>query len=263
MERLKITIRDSKKNEWVEFFDVPVRKKLPEITSFVIADGRTLTFARAGKSVETAKLGHGNGDGVANPGESIVILVNDKDTLRRADLIGKDKWINPYGVNIRKSDNWASFDYVGGSAKYHVPLISSDCPQNHPVEFFAEYWLPDYPLHIIKRGVVRFQVRGKDATPPVIANVLVTGDNVLQVYAYDGSIIRSAKATLVSEKDPERSVVAILTDDGKNGDRVEGDLVFSQTIPSQVFGIFTAKVEMEDSFGNKSILVPDEQFVLH
>ena len=62
------------------------------------------------------------------------------------------------------SDDWAPFDHVGASAKYSVPLISSDCPENHPIDFFAEYWLPEYPLHIIKQGIIKIEVKGKDNT---------------------------------------------------------------------------------------------------
>ena len=78
------------------------------------------------------------------------------------------------------SDYWGSFDYVGGSAKYNVPLISSDCPENHPIEFFAEYWLPEYPFHIIKQGVIKIKVKGKDNTPPKIRWVKIPGDNIIQ-----------------------------------------------------------------------------------
>ena len=263
IERFRLTLRDDKKHEWVEYFEIPLRKKVPEIKDFEIADGRQLTVARSGVDTATLMLGKGNGDGIANPGESIVILIKDQNKLWRADLAGADPYINPFGINIRESDNWASFDHVGGSAKYDVPVISSDCPQQHPVEFFVEYWLPEYPLHIIKQGVVKLAVSGKDTTPPVIGRVQVTGDNVLQVKLYDGSKVRKVKATLTDEKDPKKTVESVLNDDGHAGDRAANDLVFSSGIPSQVFGIFRLVVEAEDAFGNKAVEEVEEGFVLH
>ena len=68
---------------------------------------------------------------------------------------------------------------------------------------------------------------------------------------------------MISEDDPKKSLQTPLTDDGKSGDRAENDLVFSQNIPSQVYGIFRVVVEAEDSFGNKSVLEAKERFVFH
>ena len=62
---------------------------------------------------------------------------------------------------FRKSDDWTHFDHVGASAKYTVPLIASNCPENHTIDFFAEYWLPEYPFHIIKQGIIKIEVKGK------------------------------------------------------------------------------------------------------
>lgn len=263
VERFKVTFRDAGKNEWVDYFEVPFEKKLPEITAFEIADGKPFTVIKSGNETESIFLGTGNGDGVANPGESIVILVKDGDKLWRTDLTGHDSYINPFGISIRKSDNWSSFDHVGGSAKYDVPVIASDCPQDHPVEFVVEYWQPEYPMHIIRQGVVKFKVRGKDTTPPALASMHATGDNVLQVKLYDGGRIKNASATFTNEKDSTKSFTALLTDDGKGGDRVDGDRVFSHKIPTQIFGIFKVVIEAEDAFGNRIEFKPDETVVLH
>ncbi len=63
-----------------------------------------------------------------------------------------DRFINPNGINTRVSDNWGSYDHVGGSAKYSVPLISSACPGGQVIGFIAEYWLPDNPESYYKAG---------------------------------------------------------------------------------------------------------------
>ena len=263
MERFKVRFQDDRKNEWIESFDVPLRKVAPEIKDFLIADGKIFTVRKSGTDEETLMLGRGNGDGVANPGESIVILVKDQGKLWRSELMGSDPWINPFGISRRESDNWGAMDHVGGSAKYDLPVIASDCPENHPVEFFAEYWLPDYPFHRIRQGVVRFRVTGKDTTPPAIGRISITGDNVLQVSIEDGARAGDVKATLILQNDPAKIIETSLTDEGKNGDAAEDDRVFSARVPDQVYGIFRVVIEARDAFGNQSVQEAKETFVLH
>lgn len=263
IEKFKLTIRDENKNEWVEFFEVPIKKDLPEIKVFEIADGRIFTVAKAGTDIETILLGSGNGDGIPNPGESIVILIKDQDKYWRTHLSFPDQYINPFGINTRMSDYWGSFDYVGGSAKYSIPLISSDCPENHAIEFFAEYWLPEYPYHIIKQGVIKINVKGKDKTAPKIKWVKINGDNILQARIYDGSKIQSVKAKLISKDDPTKTFEVELKDEGIDADKAEGDNVFSKKIPEQKFGFYRVVIEATDSFGNKIIEEASEEFLLH
>ena len=261
--QFKLALRDDRKNEWVEFIEVPLKRKASPIEEFEIADGRVVTVAKSGIDTETVLLGHGNGDGIANPGESIVILVKDGKKLWRTDVTTGDAHINPFGVNVRKSDNWSSFDHVGGSAKYDVPLIASSCPNGHALQFFVEYWLPEYPFHHIRRGTVNVVVRGKDTTGPLMNRVRARGDNVLEVHIMDGSPIKNVKATLIAEGDPKKSLEITLTDDGKKADRAQNDLIFSQEIPAQAFGIFRVVVEAEDSSGNRSVMESKEHLVFH
>ena len=263
IEKIKVTLRDDRKNEWVEFFEIPLKKKASAIQDFEIADGRVLTVAKSGVDSETVLLGHGNGDGVANPGEIIIILAKELGKLWRTDLTVKDRYINPFGIRIRHSDNWSSFDHVGGSAKYDAALIASDCPENHTIDLFAEYWLPDHPRHKTKQGKLQIRVQGQDTTPPAIRSVVVSGDNVLQVKIYDGSLVKNAKATLILEDDPKKSLTLELSDDSRNGDQAAGDHLFSRTIPSQVFGIFRAVIEAVDADGNKAVIEQAEKYVLH
>jgi enterochelin esterase-like enzyme len=263
IEKFKVSIKDKYGNEWVDFFEIPIKKELPEIKDFEIADGKVFTVARAGVDSETVMLGTGNGDGIANPGESIVILVKDQDKLWRTDLSFSDPYLNPNGINVRKSDNWTSFDYVGASAKYDVPLIASDCPENHQLEFFAEYWLPEYPLHFIKQGVIKLEVIGKDQTPPKLDWVKITGDNILQAKIMDGSKISGVKAKLIPKNDPAKFFDVELKDNGLGGDRVENDQIFSTIIPQQKFGIYRVVIEAKDTFGNLMVEEYTEEFVVH
>ncbi len=179
--KFKLVIQDENKNEWVDFFEMPIKKDVPEIKEFEIADGKTFTVAKGGNDSETIELGSGNGDGIANPGESIVILAKDIQKYWRTELYSADPYVNPFGVAVRKSDYWGNYDHVGASAKFDIPLIASNCPENHTIEFFAEYWLPDNPLHIIKQGVIKIEVKGKgDTTPPQVQWVQATGENVVR-----------------------------------------------------------------------------------
>ena len=261
--KFRLAIQDGNKNEWVEFLEIPLKKELPEIKDFEIADGKIFTVAKSGNDTETILLGAGNGDGTANPGESIVLLVKDQNKYWRTDLYSLDPYINPFGVSIRKSDNWGAYDHVGGSAKYDIPLISSNCPENHVLSFFAEYWLPDYPLHIIKQGVIKITIKGKDTTPPKISWVRIPGDNIIQVKIYDGAEIQFAKAKLILVDDPTRSFEVELKDDGKAGDRVKADNVFSKTITEQKFGMYRVVIEAMDVFGNNMIEEASGHFVLY
>ena len=261
--KFKLIIRDKENRKWREFFEVPIKVSQPEFKNIVIADGKRFTVAKAGTSKTTIALGIGNGDGAANPGESIAILVDDQNNYWRTYLYTSDKYVNPGGINPRLSDNWSSYDHVGGSAKYSIPVISSDCPQNHIIEFFAEYWLPDYPDHIIKRGKVIIKVTGEDRTPPQVRWVKIPGDNIIQAKVFDGGKIEYVKAILRYRNDPKKFFDIILNDDGIDGDRIKEDNVFSKKISEQKFGLYNVEIETADFFGNKSIGKISDIFTLY
>jgi poly(3-hydroxybutyrate) depolymerase len=262
--KFKLVIQDENKNEWIDFFEMPIRKDVPEIKEFEIADGKTFTVAKGGNDSETIVLGSGNGDGIANPGESIVILAKDIQKYWRTELYSADSYVNPFGVAVRKSDYWGNYDHVGASAKFDIPLIASNCPENHTIDFFAEYWLPDNPLHIIKQGVIKIEVKGSgDTTSPQVHWVQATGDNVVRAKVVDGSKMQSVKAKLILKNDPTKSFDVELQDDGSSGDGAEGDNVYSKKIPTDKFGIYRVVIEAIDSPGNKIILERADDFVLH
>jgi len=258
-----LTIKDKYNNIWKTSVEIPLIKDFPEITDFEIADGKRVTVAKEGVDTETVVLGSGNGDGVANPGESIVVLVKEMNKLWRTSLIVSDKYINPLGANIRISDNWGKYDNVGGSAKYSVPIISSECPENHIAVFFAEYWLPDKPDHIIKNGKISIKVTGKDITPPELQWVRIPGDNVIQAKILDGSVVRNVKAKLVLKDKPDKYFEVELKDDGSNGDKAENDNVFSFEIPEQRFGLYNIEISAADSSENLMTKKSPDIFVLY
>ncbi len=263
IEKFMLTIKDKNNNEWREFFEIPFVKEVPEIKDYEIADGKTVTVSKAGIETETVFLGSGNGDGIANAGESIVVLVKDMNKLWRTYLTGSGKYINHNGIIVRKSDDWSSYDHVGGSAKYSIPLISSDCPENQVVGFNAEYWLPDYPNHIIRRGKIEIKVTGIDRTPPELLWVRVPGDNVVQAKINDGSKIKYVKAKLILKDNPDKYLEVELKDNGKDSDRVPNDNVFSFNIPDQKFGLYQIEITATDTFGNSMTKKSPGIFVLH
>ncbi len=251
MVRLKLVITDQNGGGWSSFIDIPVRKEVQEFKDYVIADGRQFDVAAAGDDTVTIFLGKGNGDGLANPGESIVLLVKDQGIYHRTFLLTGDPYVNPDGIDIRASDNWSSYDHVGGSEKYSVPVIASGCPRDHEIAFFAEYRLPDYPCHIIKQGLIKLSVSGKDHTPPELQWVQVSGDNTVQARLYDGGKIARVVATLTKKDDPEKSFDLTLNDEGKNGDRAANDRVFSASIPRQLFDLYHIEIIARDAYGNE------------
>ena len=258
--QFEVIISESMNRKWTEFIEVAVMVDYPEFTDIKIADGLKYTVAAAGTTKTSIVMGIGNGDGVANPGESIIVLVKDNsdDLYRRMTLYTSDRYVNPNGINRRLSDYWGSYDHVGGSHKISMPLISSDCPVNHVIEFFSAYWLPDYPDHIIKRGTVKVEITGHDTIPPQIRWAKISGNNVIQVKVFDGGKVDFVNARLKYMKTrysayPHDDIEVSLKDDGTDGDILKGDNVFSVKIPEQKFGLFTVEIETGDSFGNKSV----------
>ena len=262
--KFKLTMSDRFGNKWTESFEVEMYPEIPYIENFVVADGGTYTVARAAVDSVTVKLGKGNGDGIINPGESIAILIKDHGKLWPAQLSTNDPYINPFGVNIRKSDSWSSYDHVGGSSKYSIPVIASHCPENHALEFLAEYWLPgENKNHIIKKVKINTLVQGNDITPPQVEWAHVTADNTLMVRIYDGAEIDAVRARMMPVPDvikldymevkvPKDTIEVDLNDAGIMGDKIAKDNVFSGKVPKQSANFFRLEVTAEDRLGNKS-----------
>lgn len=250
-------------NRWTQYIDVPIKKQADEIKDFEIADGRTISVMGSGIDVETIHLGKGNGDGIANPGESIVVLVKDSGKLWRTDLTFSDKALDPNGIVTRKSDWWTNMDHVGASAKYDEVLIAADYTQNKEAEFFAEYWTPNYPMHIVHQGTVKVKISGKDLTPPVIDSIEFRGDNTVEVKVYDGGAVASVTAKLIRQYEIEKVIDLQLKDDGTSGDRTANDHVYSKQIPDQKFATYRIVVQATDAAGNRTGKEANGVFVGH
>ncbi len=261
--QFEVKIKDGDNKVSTQKIEIPVRKGVPMLSEFMIADGKEVAVASAGVDTVIMLLGKGNGDGIANPGESIVVLAKDSGMWRRCQLTFSDKYLNPFGVDQREEDSWTAYDKVGASFKYNVPLIASECPQNHKAELLCEYWLPDYPIHHIKKGKVIIDIKGQDTTPPIFRWVQVKGDNTIMVNIWDGATIKDVKARFVSKRGSETFTDITLNDEGLDGDRVVGDNVYSFTIPVNRFNRYSLLIEASDEFGNKQKYEDEETYILH
>jgi len=272
--RFRLVIKDSDKHEWSELIEIPMHPGAPEFTDFEIADGRMMTVTKAGVLSETVMLGKGNGDGIANPGESIVLVVKDRGKFWRTWLYTSDTLENPLGENSRSRDFWDQFDGISSSPKISVPLISSRCPAGHELVFSAEYWVPDNKFHVIKRGVVKLKVTGEDKTAPAVTWANISGSNRLQVHICEGAALKHVRARLIPVtdvkgvedmdlKDPGISGEFELNDKGLNGDVTVNDHVFSAIITPPTTYFYKVRIESADEYGNASTWTGDESFLVH
>jgi S-formylglutathione hydrolase FrmB len=162
---LAFTVQD-RAREIVKLFAVGGDMRLPlEIPTFPpagktgdfrIADGLSLPVYQRGETVQPLTLGTGNGDGRANAGERIAILLPEGNAYRAAELFTNDACVDLTG---RASDGWGDYDHVGASAKISLPLIRGSCTSGHLVRALARVQLPDKPNHKIRYAVIEFQVR--------------------------------------------------------------------------------------------------------
>lgn len=262
MVRFRILFRDDDGREWHDVIDLPVRVDGPDL-EFVIADGREFTVATAGIDSVRVLLGRGNGDGIANPGESVVVLVNENGKFHRTFLYTSDPRINPNGVHQRESDNWTKHDHVGASAKYSVPLIDAGCPENHEIRFFAEYWLPDYPDHIIRRGTLTMKVQGSDTTAPVLRWTRMHGDNSFHARFLEGGNISAVTARFIPADKKLQPFEIKMNDLGVDGDVAANDLVFGVNIVQRGFGLYSVEIEAVDHAGNRMKQFVERLNVIH
>jgi hypothetical protein len=105
-------------------------------------------------------IGAGNGDGKANPGERIALLIPEDDAYRAAELFTNDSCVDN---TVRLSDVWGDYDHVGASAKYSLPLVSPDCPAGHVIHLLARVLLPNKPNHVVRYAAIDVPVVPDDS----------------------------------------------------------------------------------------------------
>ncbi len=267
--KFKLILKDDAGNEWQEEFELRFKDPVDEITDFVIADGKEMTVVEGAVDSFTGIVGAGNGDGIANPGETIVILVKEDGKYIRTNAISHHPGINENGIHMRIADTWQDYDHIGGAVKYTKPVISSEKFSAKEVWFYIEYWLPANHIisgqHIIKKGKVKVQVKGEDKTPPQIQWLHVLTDDRIEARIYDGLSVdkvlltfaaNTEKATIPHikwEKVPEEFSVE-LVDTGLDGDTIKGDGIYSRRIENRPSYFYDLKLEMSDTKGNHGVI---------
>ena len=135
--------------------EIPTFPPTGNATDFRIADGVSLSVYQHAVEKQMLTLGIGNGDGQANPGERIAILLPDGDAYRAAELFTNDPCVD---LTTRISDSWEDYDHVGASAKYSLPLIRTSCASGHVIRMLARVRLPNKPNHKVRYAVIEFKV---------------------------------------------------------------------------------------------------------
>jgi hypothetical protein len=114
---------------------------------FKVADSKSYKIYQHATDLEDVALGRGNGNGQANPGEAVAILLPDGEGYRAAELFTSDACIDN---SARESDSWSAYDHVGASVKYSLPLIRPECAPGHVVRMLARVQLPNKPNHKLR-----------------------------------------------------------------------------------------------------------------
>ena len=140
--------------------EVPLRRDVSRIADFRVMDGGELLLWREAIHKVEGKLGSGNADGVANPGERIAIAVPDGEAFRAVELFTSDLCVDN---SERLLDPWAEYDHVGEAAKISLPLILPGCPDGHEIPLFLRYWRPNKPEHSLVEGIVFVRVRRRES----------------------------------------------------------------------------------------------------
>lgn len=262
--KFQVDFTDDSGASWQEEFEILFKDQVDRITNFVIADGKEFTIVKEAVDSVSMVVGVGNGDGIANPGETIVLLVEEGGKYLRTDAYTTNKYINPGNVSIRIADPWQNYDHIGGSVKYTMPVLDSETPEGEEIPFYVEYWTPG-PIsgqHIIHKGIVNVQVKGEDKTAPQVQWVQVLNDDRIEARVYDGASVGEVMLTLspneekstlkhVNWDETPSSFSIELKDDGLGADVVKGDGVYSARISGKPTYFYDLSFELRDSSGNK------------
>lgn len=135
--------------------EIPVFPDAKPAPEWRIADGKQFTVFQQGIKRAPLNLGKGNGDGQANPGEKLAVLVPDGDAWRAAELFTNDACVD---LRERVSDDWGNYDHVGASAKYSLPMIQPGCPAGHIVRMLGRVQWPHEPDHRVEYFTVELPI---------------------------------------------------------------------------------------------------------
>lgn len=129
--RFNLLFTDKKGNKWQDEIDALVMYNVPEFTETGIDDGDSEIF------------GSGNGNNIAEPGETVMIYQESHRTKLYYD--------DPYIESERLHDDLQPDKWGDGYAISSLIKISPDCPPGHVIRFLACYEVKEWKT--IKRNV--------------------------------------------------------------------------------------------------------------
>lgn len=250
---LDVEIADAEGRRWIQTLTLEVQRSTGQPPAFEVADGKVFDVLEHGNESNPRFLGRGNGDGIANPGETIVILLRDGDALRMTEARANDPFINPFDQARRFSDYWGKFDHVGSSAKVSELLLSADTPEHYQVPLHLYLLVPDYPEHLTRAERVSLDVRGEDTTPPELVFVEQTPGGVLRAKLRDGARIESVEAAIEGPAFANEHYALELRDDGLGVDAVADDFLFSAYWKPARRDSYPLHLRAEDVKGNVAV----------
>jgi hypothetical protein len=108
-------------------------------------------------------VGSGNGDGVADRGETVALAVRDGEAFRLVEVVASHPCVD---VSGRVSDQWGTYDNVGASAKSSRVLVSSACPEGAEIPLFLRYQRPSKPEHALVEGTTQLRIQRRPPMSP-------------------------------------------------------------------------------------------------
>ncbi len=129
--RFNLLFTDNTNHTWKDEFNTPVFFDVPEFTHIGIDDGDSEIF------------GSGNGNNIAEPGETVMVY----EISHRTRLYYDDPYIDDEHLHVDlQPDKWGD-----GYALSSLIHISKDCPPGHKIKFLASYEVKEWKT--IKRNV--------------------------------------------------------------------------------------------------------------
>ncbi|WP_162242749.1 esterase family protein [Dyadobacter sp. Leaf189] len=135
--KLKLVLNyNGKKDQFL--LEVPFYSSEKRLTNFIIADGRNVNL----EVEKQTRVGEGNGDGIANPGEWISIFTkSDLDSLHDFGLrlYTEDPYV---AMENRRMLFLARADWSGAERLTSQVQIKPNCPDGHEITFYGIYEYP-------------------------------------------------------------------------------------------------------------------------
>ena len=135
--KLKLTVSyNGKKDQFL--LEVPFYSPEKTLSKFEIADGRNVNLEVENQT----RVGEGNGNGIANPGEWISIFTkSDLDSLQDfgLQLFTEDPYVD---MDNRRMLFLARADWSGAQRLTSQVKIKPNCPDGHEISFYGIYEYP-------------------------------------------------------------------------------------------------------------------------